>query len=186
MNSFSIYYFFGKVVVTAALGGLVILHGFKATSVSSAGSNQHGTKQGRRCNHAIWSFFDFESLSCGCSKKDSPHQYFLFHSGHAAKPMYLRPLYSEKWLYIQGFTISSAGCAVWREVSRRELFAKIFFCTCTSDSTLAAITQDSWTQVKIGTKNDLKSDNFAALNAPFYDHGAINLAQNCVWCTVVI
>ena len=75
-----------RVAGAAALGGLDIPHGQQQFQKVLLAPHQNGTKQGRRCSHAIEPWKTSGPLSRGHSQKDLPCQYSVGHSGHMAEP----------------------------------------------------------------------------------------------------
>ena len=77
-----------NVAGTACLGGREMPHGQQRYHIGLLAPHQDGIKQGRRCNHAIWSgrWTVSGPLSLGRSQQDyKPCQYLLWYSGHVAE-----------------------------------------------------------------------------------------------------
>ena len=97
----------------------------------------------------------------GFSRQGLPRQSFLRHFGHSARSLQIRYLCTMR----NGLAFRATWISQLRTLSRSvtpwTLRKKTISAICTWDSFLSVITQDSWLYVKIGTKTDLKTDNFA-------------------------
>ena len=101
----------------------------------------------------------------GFSRQGLSRQSFLKHFGHVAGSLQLRYLCTMRnGSAFRALRISQLRTLSW-SVTLWTLGKNPISAICTWDSILSVITQDSWLYVKIGTKNDLKTDNFAVFES---------------------
>ena len=93
-------------------------------TVALLAPDQDRTKQGRRYSHSTppGTWTTSGTLSRGCSQQAMPFQSFLGHSGHMAEPSWGLSIRKSGSTFV---VLRISSCALCREVSRRELFAKI-------------------------------------------------------------
>ena len=107
-----------------------------------------------------WNTSRSTGISDNSVQLDLPRQSFVGHNGHRAEPIYLCSLNSEE----KGSTFRALRISQLRTLSQSvtiwDLRKNSISCSCPWDI-ISVITQDSGSQVRIGTKADLKTDSFA-------------------------